>query len=433
MKCIAYRVGGPELIVVPIPHSNTLPMRHFSVLLLLLFAGCASEPAIEPGLWRATFETPGGELPFTLELVQTDDGLAATYINGDEHVSVEAVEQRGDRLVLRMPAFNTTIDAQVQPDGSLAGTMDLVRHNATTYTFPFAAIPATPHRFFPASDATPIDVSGRWAVTFTSEDGGTSPAVAELRQTGATVQGTFLTPTADHRYLAGEVRGDSLYLSCFDGSHVFLYKAALQGDGTLAGSFWSGQHYHARWEATRDPAAALPDAYALTYLKDGYERFDFTFPDMGGTPVSLSDPRFADKVVVVTLAGSWCPNCHDEAAFMADFYETYRDRGLEVVALMYEHYDDPALAREQVQAFRDKFGLAYPTLIAGSSVKTAAAETLPMLNTVLAFPTTIFIDRAGQVRRIHTGFSGPGTGVHYETLTREFTTFVEELLAEPVA
>ncbi|PKP41219.1 MAG: TlpA family protein disulfide reductase, partial [Bacteroidetes bacterium HGW-Bacteroidetes-10] len=46
------------------------------------------------------------------------------------------------------------------------------------------------------------------------------------------------------------------------------------------------------------------------------------------------------------------------------------------------------------------------------------------------FPTTIFIDKKGVVRRIHSGFSGPGTGIHYQNFVKEFTTFVEGLIAE---
>ena len=54
-----------------------------------------------------------------------------------------------------------------------------------------------------------------------------------------------------------------------------------------------------------------------------------------------------------------------------------------------------------------------------------------MLNHVLAFPTLIFIDRKGDVRRIHTGFSGPGTGQHYVEFKKEFTALLDELLSEP--
>jgi len=58
---------------------------------------------------------------------------------------------------------------------------------------------------------------------------------------------------------------------------------------------------------------------------------------------------------------------------------------------------------------------------------------LPALSAVLAFPTTIFIDRAGQVRQIHTGFVGPGTGEHYVNLQNNFTEITTSLLAETSA
>ena len=143
-----------------------------------------------------------------------------------------------------------------------------------------------------------------------------------------------------------------------------------------------------------------------------------------GCRFSLDDERFAGKVVVVTLNGTWCPNCNDEARFMAPFHRQYRDDGLEVVSLMFEHFNDADMAAEQVRLFRDKHGIEYDTLIAGISDKAEAGKALPSLSAVLAFPTTIFIDRGGRVREIHTGFTGPGTGEHYVRLQEQFHDIV---------
>lgn len=116
---------------------------------------------------------------------------------------------------------------------------------------------------------------------------------------------------------------------------------------------------------------------------------------------------------------------------MVSLHKEYRAQGLEVVALMFEHFDDQAVAAEQVKRFREKFAIEYDTLIAGVSDKVEASKALPALSGVLAFPTTIFIGRSGRVRKIHTGFSGPGTGEHYTRLQQEFRQLIASLLAEP--
>ena len=134
-------------------------------------------------------------------------------------------------------------------------------------------------------------------------------------------------------------------LQTFDGAHAFLFTAAFEEDA-LQGTFWSGTQSILQWSATRDPDVTLADATTLTFLKPGYDRFTFSFPNLAGEPVSLDDEQFQGKVVLVTLAGSWCPNCHDEAQFMTELYKRYADNGVEVVALMYEHLEDPDAARE---------------------------------------------------------------------------------------
>lgn len=393
-------------------------------------SGALSGTEVMPGTWRAVVELPGGELPFFIELVEGEDGWRAWFLNGQERVTVTDPRVDGGHIRLEMSAFNTWIDARMQ-DGRMVGDLTLVKRYGEQQVMPFSAALGPARRFSQTPSPAAADVSGRWSVEFVTDEGERSPAVAEFRQFGHEVTGTFLTPLGDYRYLAGEVQDGRLRLSTFDGSHAFLFHAALAEDGSLSGDFWSGTRWHERWTAVRDPDARLPDADSLTSLKPGYDRFGFSFPDLEGETVSLSDPRFQGKVVLVTLAGSWCPNCHDEAQAMAPLYREYRDQGLEIVALMYEHLEDRDAAVEQVRRFRRKFGIEYVTLLAGISDKTQAAETLPMLDAVLAFPTTIFIDREGEVRRIHTGFSGPGTGEHHEALMADIRAEVERLLAEP--
>lgn len=402
-------------------------MKPLLALLVLALGGCA-RPAPEPapGPWRAEIELQGQTMPINFELAKGAQGWQAWFVNGPERVAAEEVAIADGELRIAMPSFQMTLEATLE-DGALVGTLTVVKSDGPN-RFPLRARPGS-HRFFEMLEAPRIQVGGVWAATFTEDAAAPYPAVAELVQSGAQVTGTFLTPKADHRYLAGEVRGDALYLSAFDGYHVFLYRLRLADDGRLVGDHWSAAGEHDALVMQRDPRARLPDLEALTALKPGHDRLEFEFPDLAGRPVALAS--FRGQVVVVTIAGSWCPNCRDEARFLAPLRERLKDRGFEVVSLQFEHAGEFAAAAAQVEVMRAAAGIGYPQLIAGISDKQAAAQRLPMLNGVFAFPTTLFLDRAGRVRRIHTGFSGPGTGAHYTELTASFVATVEGLLAEP--
>ena len=406
----------------------------------LALASCSrTDGGPRDGVWRAVLQVPGGELPFSIEFVHEQGGRVAYLVNGPDRIRVDEIAVDGDAVTLRMPGFNNRIDATLQDD-TLSGTLLMVKPKGKDQRIPFRARHGDVFRFSPdgPADAAPPapgappapDVSGRWAVTF-ADGGKDTPAIGEFTQQGRIVTGTFLTPTGDHRFLAGELRGRELRLSKFDGGHVFLYHATLADDGTLAGKFWSGIAFEDRFTARRDADASLGDADQVTKLVAG-DRFDFRFPDLGGVDISLRDHFFKGKVVVVALAGSWCPNCHDEAKLLVEMHKDKRARGLEVVSLMFEQFGDFGRAAEATYRFREKHGIEYTTLIAGISDKDDAASRLPQLNGVFAFPTTIFIDRGGKVRKIHTGFAGPATGEHHAKMVREFERTVDALLAEPV-
>jgi peroxiredoxin len=394
-------------------------------------------------VFRATLETPGGELPFGLEIAQEGEQPVLFLTNGPERVRVPEVKIAEGTLTADMPGYENTLTMQ-EKDGVLTGTVKILRKHGEWKTLALRGERGKTHRFFAPSAAdgkvdavapaatTPVaNVAGRWSVVFTDDQGKPSAGVAELQQAGALVTGTVLTPTGDHRFLAGEVHGDELLLSRFDGGTAFMYKLKL----TAKQQELSGHVFYGNWsadavQARRDASAVLPDASMLTHLRNPGARFDFTFPDLEGKPVSLSDARFNDQVVIVMLGGSWCPNCHDETTFMAPFVKAREDKGLAAVMLMFEHFGDMPQAVQAVKRFQSEFGMTYPLLIAGTSDKDDAGTCMPQLDRVYAFPTTLVIDRQGRVRKIHTGFNGPATGEKYEQFQREFSAFIGQLLAE---
>ncbi len=399
--------------------------------------GCQQPtPALAPsglptGYWQATITLPGGDIETGIELSRDGENYRASLINGQERVRIDEVSFVDGELLLRFPAFNNEIRATFA-DGQLNGKLTLIQRFGETQVMPFAAARGNAAEQ-EMNEATTHDLSGRWAVNFREPDGSDNASIGEFSQRGSRIFGTFLNPNGDHRFLAGHVRGNNFHMSTFDGAHAFVFSGSVNESGIIENAgFWSGTSWYQPWSAERNNNVELPDAFGRTFLKPGYDKFEFEFPDEEGRLVSLNDEKFRDKVVLVTIAGTWCPNCNDEARFLAPFYREHRASGLEIVALLFEHFEDPGLAAQQVRRFREKFDIQYDTLVAGISDKTEAGKALPSLSGVLAFPTTIFIDRGGRVRQIHTGFTGPGTGDYYVQLQKTFADLTATLLAEPV-
>ncbi|WP_405519078.1 peroxiredoxin family protein [Spirosoma sp. KNUC1025] len=331
-----------------------------------------------------------------------------------------------------MSLFESELVAKI--DGNtLRGTYRRRRVGQATQTLPFEAQYGQTYRFREGEQAVSTNVTGKWATDFGSKTGkvDTVNAVGVFDQKGSHLTGTFLTPTGDYRYLEGNVVGDSLFLSCFDGSHVYLFKAKHDATTkTLTGGLWAGISGYEPWVARFDPKAELPDPAKLTYLKSGAKTLSFSFPETNGNKVSLTDPRFKNKVTIVQIMGSWCPNCMDETNFLSPWYKKNKQRGVEIVGLSFERSPDMAVSGPKIERMKQRFQLDYPVVLAGTNDKVQASKALPELNAVVAFPTTIFLDKKGQVRYIHTGFSGPGTGKYYDQYVEEFNRLMDKLLAE---
>ncbi|MDJ0836850.1 MAG: TlpA disulfide reductase family protein [Acidobacteriota bacterium] len=414
-------------------------MKYFILAIIppLLLSAC-KQPADPPqtmiqpatGSWRLVMQSPGGELPFRLDVGRDGDRWTAVALNGDERVDFDTVTWSPDgTFSFAIDHYESIFSAKLDKDGKrMEGEWTKVTGPGKSARLAFTAEHGRNERFISSAEE-PADFGGRWAVIFDNNDKEPQPAVAEIKQEGKRLWGTFLTPVGDYRYLEGNVSGNTMYLSCFDGGHAFLFKASLDENGELKGDFWSRDSWHETWSGKRDENASLEDSFTLTSLREGIDRFRFQFPDLEGKQVSYDDPMLKGKVRLITIFGSWCPNCNDEAPFLQELYDRYRDRGLVVLGLAFEMTDDEARNRRVLKRFRKRHKLDYPILIAGSSTdKQKAGETLPDLNHVLAYPTTLLLDREGKVVRIHTGFAGPGTGDHYETLRQKYKEAVEALL-----
>ncbi len=400
--------------------------KFFKLLLFcLLLSGCQRPiQELEEGQWLLTFHLDGGhDLPVNMEV--DADGWV-TFANAKERVRMQLPVYKKDSVCLYHPVFEGYFKALMAP-GRLEGVF--VKESLDRVV-PISMVLNDSVRFKSQQDGS-VPVDGKWETVF-SPDSAEDRYVAMglFEQDGNQVTGTFRTTTGDYRFLEGITDGDSLKLSTFDGAHVFLFEAAIR-DSLMEGVFYSGNHWVEPFMARLNPDYELPDPKELTGLKEGWEAVQFAFPDEEGNMVSLADNQFDNQVVIIQLMGSWCPNCLEESRFYASYHKEHKDQDLAVIALAFEYAPDPERAWMGLNRLKERLGIKYTILLAqyGSSDKKEAAEKLPMLDHIISYPTTIFIDRKGKVRRIHTGFNGEATG-RLQSFQEEFDSFVQTLLNE---
>jgi len=402
------------------------------ILLVIIIISNSCKEKVENhlllGEWWANLEVAESEiLPFNFSLTSSENGDYKMIMrNSDELITVDDIEVFNDSILIRMPVFEGYIAGKYTNE-TITGSF--IKESLDRIV-PFNAEFGEKSRF-EVKEVSNTNVSGIWEVDFNID--GEKPYIAKgiFYQINEIVTGTIRTTTGDYRYLEGVVDGSQLKLSTFDGAHAFLFTADVT-DSTLNGMFYSGNHSIEKFTAKRNDAYELPDANSLTFLNEGYEKLNFTFPDVNGNMISLSDEQFQDKVVLVQIMGTWCPNCLDETKFYMEYLNKYPNPNLKMVALAFEYARTEEKAFQGIQRLKDRVGVDYPILLAqvGTDSKTKANEKLPMLNHVLSYPTTFDIDKNCWVHKIHTGFNGPATGEKYEEFKVEFEKTLQELLAE---
>ncbi|WRQ32706.1 TlpA disulfide reductase family protein [Bacteroidales bacterium MB20-C3-3] len=395
------------------------------VFLIVAFVAIASActrggSELNSGVWRAALYTSDStEIPFNFNLVFNEGDTLMEILTGDNIYTVKEVSRRGDSLFVTMPLFSSGFSLAIH-DGIMEG-----KFIRATYNMDVKAWPGIGKRFLTEPSESSSLISGRWLINL-----GEREIIGEFSENSGRVTGSFLTPSGDYRFFEGVLdQSGELMLSCFDGGFIRLFKAKLEGIDSLSDvKLYSGFNNLESGYGKRSENAELPDAYAVTGMKKGYATFGFSFPDLNGKAVSLKDDRFKDKVVILQISGSWCPNCLDESKFLAEMKSRY-EPSLEVVALAFERSEEYSEAKGEAMKLVEAAGINYDVLLTGHS-PSRLKEALPELDNFKAFPTTVYIDKKGNVRRIHSGFNGPGTGVHYKKFSEEFTLFIENLIAE---
>ncbi|HMF76609.1 MAG TPA: TlpA disulfide reductase family protein [Bryobacteraceae bacterium] len=329
-------------------------------------------------------------------------------------------------LTLNFDHYATRLNATLA-DGIIKGTYGNAKKG-------FHDFEARPHQNVMSSAARAPEIGGVWDLPNESPKGEHAWRLI-IQQSGPEVSAAILRVDGDMGALRGSFSDGKFVLNHFDGARAAVLEIVPKANGTLdvelKGFNNPAKHFTAvRLEAANAKGLPLPtDPDDHTRLKDPNEPLQFNFPDLNGKLLSNTDPRFKNKVVIVNITGSWCPNCHDEAPFLLELYRKYKSQGLEIVALNFEEPEqrkDPA----RLQAFLKKYGIEYTYLVAGEPAELQAK--LPQAEKLNSWPTTFFLGRDGNVRAIHAGFAAPASGEFNVALRKEVTERVENLLSENV-
>jgi len=397
---------------------------NFAAVLLAMASSTIALAQPIAGRWDATIQINGVATPFPLEISGSGTNVTASFFNGDDRYPSTQGRFENGKLLVNWDYYAATLDATLKDgvlEGQYAGTRRMKGPFAIRAVRAAAAKPAAVSVAVPAID-------GLWEIPNKSGKGELAWRFI-VQQSGSRAAATILRVDGDTGTISGAFENGKFVLSHFDGARAHLLEIAPAGDGTLDilqdGKIKLTAYRPAAARAKGLPEPTDPDAH--TTMKDPSEPFRFRFPDLKGHVVSNADARFRGKVLVVEITGSWCPNCHDEAPFLAEMYRNYGKQGLEIVSLSFEEPDqlkDPA----RLRAFVKKYGLQFPVLLGGDPDE--ANTKLTQLVDWNTWPATLFIDRKGLVRGIHSGFPSPGSGELFRQAKEEFNVQVGRLLAE---
>jgi thiol-disulfide isomerase/thioredoxin len=408
-------------------------MNRIIILALFLPAFLAScletrKQGLKDGLWRAELTVHEKKVPVLLEVTSGDTDNPTLYlINGEERVELTGISYRADSIEIPINAYDAVIRGYYNE--SLIEGRFIRNFIDQDPGIPFSAEWGNTLRFAESSSPASADPEGKWDLLFISDSGDTIKNVGIFSSQGQTVSGSVLTSTGDLRYLEGAVTDSGFQLSAFSGLSPYLIEVQFSGDNEFTGFLYTSRS-KTRLHGLRNDGASLPDPYSLTWLKEGYDRIGFSFPNLKGQMISPEDDAYQGKVVIISILGSWCPNCLDEMEFLVPWYRENHHRGVEIIGLAFERKDDPGYVSKVLSNLINRYNIPFEILFAGTTGAESTAKALPAINRIASYPTTIFIDKKGLVRKIHTGFNGPATGIYFEEFKRDFNRFMDQLLAE---
>jgi thiol-disulfide isomerase/thioredoxin len=398
-----------------------LPVSFF-----LFLMGC-QKPIPQQAYWSgALHRTDSTSIPFRAFIDLHATPPSGYFLVGGERTQIPEIEHRRDSLVLLFSGYNAAMR------GTLDGAVwrgDYIRYRTTPMAIPFEAHAEILTQSDSAASAKPaIPLVGKFRAFLREGNSVDSTTVATFWMSNDSIYGTLIAPDGDYGLNAGTQQGTSVSLSRFTGWQAQLFNLSRYGNS------WAGSLYVRNdppVTITLEPGVSLKDDFPgerKTAMKNPGVPFVFSGITPDGDTLTNTSAQFKGKALIIDIMGTWCHNCMDEAPVLQQFYDEFKNKGLEVVGLSYEINDNPEQGKKNLRLYQKRFRLTFPLLFCGSTDnKYVGPQLRAQLDNFYAYPTALFLDKRGIVRSVHIGFKGPGTGEDFQAEINHLYDIVKKI------
>lgn len=360
---------------------------------------------------------------FVSFLLKRNDDSSLVIINGAEKILLNDFTVKNDAVVYSLHVFDADLVLQF---GSEKWEGYWRKNYVEDYTVNFSASPAkVVVEKKKCSEKAVLNDNEYEMTLFNNEKSRKAKLLLEVR--GDSIYGTIMTRTGDYRYLNGKVGCSEFDLSTFNGESAYKITGQIHSKDSLSGDFYSGKTRHETWVASTNSNFELEDPTAIGSISGYKDEVNLKAQNLQKEWISLNDDKYKNQPVVIQILGTWCPNCMDEAAFIKQWIQDHPDVNIQFLGIAFEMKDDFEYAKKRIELYKEKYDLSYEILFGGVKSKENVQTFFPFLDGVVAYPTTIFLNKEHQVVKIHTGFSGPASGKYYEAFKKDFNKTIQNI------